>query len=213
MTEFFSFLRDFLAKNLEVRQIDGGVTLQCKDRLREKMETALFTKNCWRHKVWTSGPMEKRYAYIVTVSSVVFAIRQVAAKADQKMRFDIDCSLHQFMFSQKEQWGWDGCAQAACYLFSSLFICLVSYYNWEKHDKCKFSSCLVQALSCLFSLLSCLRYRIIWQAALICNIAVVNIYSRNLLHGMKESMATGATGALHLPLYRVAAGVPGWGPQ
>lgn len=34
--------------------------------------------------------MEMGYGYIVTVSSAIFAIIQVAAKADQKMRFDIE---------------------------------------------------------------------------------------------------------------------------
>lgn len=57
----------------------------------------------------------------------------------------------------------NGSAQAACYLSPSPFICLVSYCNWEQ-DKCKFYSCLVQALSCLFSLLSALQQGIIWQS-------------------------------------------------
>ena len=34
--------------------------------------------------------MEIGYGYIVTISPVVFAIIQVAAKADQKTRFDIE---------------------------------------------------------------------------------------------------------------------------
>lgn len=78
--------------------------------------------------------------------------------------------------------GMDGSAQAACYLSPSPFIHLVSYCNWEEQEKCKFSSCLVPALSCLFSLLSCLQQGIIWQAALICN------YSQSK-HLLKEFIA------------------------
>lgn len=62
ITQFFPFLITFQAKNLEVAQSDGGVTLQCRDRLREKMETWSILqrivedmKNCGPLAPWKWG--------------------------------------------------------------------------------------------------------------------------------------------------------------